>query len=333
MFHKNIINSAVIVFIFLIINPVSASNAGELKKYSKEIEEIKSILINHHNISENYVDQVLNSIKFRQKTLDSMTNAVERKATWESYRNIFITNKRINEGIKYHKKNYKILKEIEVKYGIPSELIVSFLGVETNYGRGTGKVKVIDSLGTLALKHPRRSKFFKAQLIYFIVLTHDNELNYNKLLGSYAGAMGAPQFMPESYIKLGIDYDKDGKVDLWNNKYDIYASIANYLIKKGWLRNNSIYTNIKIKDPYINDIFKNGDVKTVSISDSRLKKITTKNNLESGEKYLILLSKKNKKYKLGYKNFKVIMSYNPSTFYAMAVSELSERIALGKWSI
>ena len=330
MFHKNIINSAVIVFIFLIINPVSASNAGELKKYSKEIEEIKSILINHHNISENYVDQVLNSIKFRQKTLDSMTNAVERKATWESYRNIFITNKRINEGIKYHKKNYKILKEIEVKYGIPSELIVSFLGVETNYGRGTGKVKVIDSLGTLALKHPRRSKFFKAQLIYFIVLTHDNELNYNKLLGSYAGAMGAPQFMPESYIKLGIDYDKDGKVDLWNNKYDIYASIANYLIKKGWLRNNSIYTNIKIKDPYINDIFKNGDVKTVSISDSRLKKITTKNNLESGEKYLILLSKKNKKYKLGYKNFKVIMSYNPSTFYVMAVSELSERIALGK---
>ena len=330
MFHKNIINSAVIVFIFLIINPVSASNAGELKKYSKEIEEIKSILINHHNISENYVDQVLNSIKFRQKTLDSMTNAVERKATWERYRNIFITNKRINEGIKYHKKNYKILKEIEVKYGIPSELIVSFLGVETNYGRGTGKVKVIDSLGTLALKHPRRSKFFKAQLIYFIVLTHDNELNYNKLLSSYAGAMGAPQFMPESYIKLGIDYDKDGKVDLWNNKYDIYASIANYLIKKGWLRNNSIYTNIKIKDPYVNDIFKNGDVKTVSISDSKLKKITTKNNLESGEKYLILLSKKNKKYKLGYKNFKVIMSYNPSTFYAMAVSELSERIALGK---
>ena len=330
MFFKNIINSIVIFSIFLINNSVSASNAEELKKYSKEIQEIKSILINHHDVSEKYVDQALNSIKFRQKTLDSMTNAVERKATWERYRNIFITNKRINEGIKYHKKNYKMLKEIEVKYGVPSELIVSFLGVETNYGRGTGKVKVIDSLGTLALKHPRRSKFFKAQLIYFIVLTHDNELNYNKLFGSYAGAMGAPQFMPESYIKFGIDYDKDGKVDLWNNKYDIYASIANYLIKKGWLRNNSIYTNIKIKDPYVNDIFKNGDVKTVSISDSKLKKITTKNNLESGEKYLILLSKKNKKYKLGYKNFKVIMSYNPSTFYAMAVSELSERIALGK---
>ena len=330
MFFKNIINSIVIFSIFLINNSVSASNAEELKKYSKEIQEIKSILINHHDVSEKYVDQALNSIKFRQKTLDSMTNAVERKATWERYRNIFITNKRINEGIKYHKKNYKMLKEIEVKYGVPSELIVSFLGVETNYGRGTGKVKVIDSLGTLALKHPRRSKFFKAQLIYFIVLTHDNELNYNKLLGSYAGAMGAPQFMPESYIKLGIDYDKDGKVDLWNNKYDIYASIANYLIKKGWLRNNSIYTNIKIKDPYVNDIFKNGDVKTVSISDSKLNKIITKNNLESGEKYLILLSKKNKKYKLGYKNFKVIMSYNPSTFYAMAVSELSERIALGK---
>ena len=98
-----------------------------------------------------------------------MTNAVERKATWERYKNIFITNKRINEGIKYHKKNYKILKEIEVKYGIPSELIVSFLGVETNYGRGTGKVKVIDSLGTLALKHPRdQSSLKQANILYCI---------------------------------------------------------------------------------------------------------------------------------------------------------------------
>tara|TARA_Y100000996_G_C22425831_1_gene603445 strand:- start:139 stop:918 length:780 start_codon:yes stop_codon:yes gene_type:complete len=259
-----------------------------------------------------------------------MSNAVERKATWQRYKKIFITEQRINAGIKYYKENYKTLKEIENKYGVPAEVIVSFLGVETNYGRGTGKVKVLDSLGTLALKHPRRSKFFKAQLIYFIVLTHNYKLDYNKLFGSYAGAMGAPQFMPESYIKLGVDYNDDGKVDLWNNKYDIYASIANYLIKKGWVKSKNIYTNIKIKDIYVNEIFKNGDVKTIFINDTKLKKIMIKNDLEAGEKYLILLSKKNREYKLGYKNFKVIMSYNPSTFYAMVVSELSEKIALGK---
>ena len=320
-------NFILLIFIFSLAEPVLSNNNPVLAKYSKEIKEIKSILINKYNVDHKYASEVLNSIKFRQKTLDSMSNAVERKATWERYRSIFITKSRVKAGIKYHKKNHKILKEIENKYGIPSEVIVAFLGVETNYGKGTGKVKVLDSLGTLALKHPRRSKFFKAQLIYFILLTYDNNLNYQNLYGSYAGAMGAPQFMPESYIKLGVDYNEDGKVDLWNDKYDIYASIANYLIRKGWQKSRNIYSNIKIKGSYEDEIFKNGDVKTVPITDTKLKKIIIKKELETGKKYLILLSKKNKKYKLGYKNFKVIMSYNPSTFYAMVVSQLSERIA------
>lgn len=320
----------VFLFIFFTVNLSYAEENKILEKYNSEIKEIKSILINKHNINSNYIDTVFQEIKFRKKTLDSMSNAVERKATWERYKKIFITQKRIKEGVAYHKKNYKILQEIEKKYGVPSEVIVAFLGVETNYGKGTGRVKVLDSLATLALQHPRRSKYFKAQLIYFIVLTYQNKLDFNSLYGSYAGAMGAPQFMPESYIKLGVDYNKDGKVDLWNNKYDIYASIANYLVKNGWKKNEAIYSKIKIKDVYVNDIFKDGDVKTVSIENTRLKKILKSNNLNSGKKYLILLSKKNKEYKLGYKNFKVIMSYNPSTFYAMVVSELSEKISQNK---
>jgi membrane-bound lytic murein transglycosylase B len=320
----------VFLFIFFIVNLSYAEENKILEKYNSEIKEIKSILINKHNINSNYIDTVFQEIKFRKKTLDSMSNAVERKATWERYKKIFITQKRIKEGVAYHKKNYKILQEIEKKYGVPSEVIVAFLGVETNYGKGTGRVKVLDSLATLALQHPRRSKYFKAQLIYFIVLTYQNKLDFNSLYGSYAGAMGAPQFMPESYIKLGVDYNKDGKVDLWNNKYDIYASIANYLVKNGWKKNEAIYSKIKIKDVYVNDIFKDGDVKTVSIENTRLKKILKGNNLNAGKKYLILLSKKNKEYKLGYKNFKVIMSYNPSTFYAMVVSELSEKISQNK---
>ncbi|MDG2171467.1 MAG: lytic murein transglycosylase B [Gammaproteobacteria bacterium] len=320
----------VFLFIFFIVNLSYAEENKILEKYNSEIKEIKSILINKHNINSNYIDTVFQEIKFRKKTLDSMSNAVERKATWERYKKIFITQKRIKEGVAYHKKNYKILQEIEKKYGVPSEVIVAFLGVETNYGKGTGRVKVLDSLATLALQHPRRSKYFKAQLIYFIVLTYQNKLDFNSLYGSYAGAMGAPQFMPESYIKLGVDYNKDGKVDLWNDKYDIYASIANYLVKNGWKKNEAIYSKIKIKDVYVNDIFKDGDVKTVSIENTRLKKILKGNNLNSGKKYLILLSKKNKEYKLGYKNFKVIMSYNPSTFYAMVVSELSEKISQNK---
>ena len=312
------------------VNFVHAESNKNLKNYPIEIEQIKSILRNKHNVDPEYVNKVLKSIQFRQKTLDSMSNAVERKSTWDQYKKIFITKKRIKEGIKYHKQNYKLLKDVENKYGVPSEVIVAFLGVETNYGKGTGRVKVLDSLGTLALKHPRRSKYFKAQLIYFVVLTYKNNLDHDKLYGSYAGAMGVPQFMPESYIKLGVDYNNDGKIDLWNSKHDIYASVANYLIKNGWKKNENIYSNIKIKETYINDIFKKGDVKTILVTEKKLNKILIKKNNNQGKKYLILLSKENKEYKLGYKNFKVIMSYNPSTFYAMVVSKLSERIAAGK---
>ena len=328
--------SAFIIFtIFLIIFSSSktafSSSNKELNSYNKEILDISNILINKHKIDSNYVKKVLGSIKFRQKTLNSMTNAPERKATWERYKNIFITKERIDKGIKYHRDNYKVLKEIEKKYGVPSEVIVAILGVETRYGEGTGNVKVLDSLGTLALKHPRRSKFFKAQLISFIILTYKNNLDYNQIYGSYAGAMGAPQFMPESYIKLGVDYNKDGKVDLWNSKYDIYASIANYLNKKGWEKNQKIYTDIVIKKKYIKEIFEAGDVRTVAIDNDRLKKIIFESkDIESGKKYLALLSKKNKKYKVVNNNFKIIMTYNISTFYAMVVANLSKEIAAGK---
>ena len=295
------------ILMSIFMHPVYSLEESSLKKYHQEIEKIITTLDVKHKVSPDYSRKVISSIKFREKSLISMNNAAERKKTWEEYEKIFLTSRRINSGREYYKKNYNILKEVEDKYGVPSEIIVSFLGVETNYGKGTGKIKVLDSLGTLALQHPRRGKFFKQQLIYFIVLTYKNNLNYEDIYGSYAGAMGVPQFMPESYIKKGIDYNNDGKIDLWNDKYDIYASIANYLNKNGWQKDKSIYSDIIIKD-------------------EDLKKILKTSNFNSGKKYLILLSKENKKYKMGYKNFKVIMSYNPSTFYAMIVTELSKKV-------
>tara|TARA_B100000795_G_scaffold268062_1_gene254222 strand:+ start:446 stop:1435 length:990 start_codon:yes stop_codon:yes gene_type:complete len=314
------------ILMSIFMHPVYSLEESSLKKYHQEIEKIITTLDVKHKVSPDYSRKVISSIKFREKSLISMNNAAERKKTWEEYEKIFLTSRRINSGREYYKKNYNILKEVEDKYGVPSEIIVSFLGVETNYGKGTGKIKVLDSLGTLALQHPRRGKFFKQQLIYFIVLTYKNNLNYEDIYGSYAGAMGVPQFMPESYIKKGVDYNNDGKIDLWNDKYDIYASVANYLKKNGWQKDKSIYSNVIIKDNHLDSVFKDGDRKTRFIKDEDARKILKIWNVNSGKKYLILLSKENRKYKMGYKNFKVIMSYNPSTFYAMIVTELSKKI-------
>ena len=311
--------------------PVFSDTRINLKDYEDSVKEIKNILIKKHKVDADYINKALGEIKIRKKTIDSMNNAAERKATWKRYNNIFITKSTIKNGIEYHAKNLKALKEVEKKYGVPSEVIVAILGVETKYGKGTGKIKVLDSLGTLAFLHPRRSKLFKSQLISFIVLAYENNLNYNEIYGSYAGAMGTPQFMPESYIKYGVDYDQDGSVDLWNSKYDIYASVANYLIKKGWKKDQPIYKDIEIKKEYISEIFSTGDVKTIPVEDNFLNKILVNNkNLHTGKKYLALLSKKNEEYKLVYKNFKVIMTYNISTFYAMVVATLSEKISIKK---
>ena len=321
---------SLILFLSFCSNIFSSSNNDNLENYKNEIDEILSELVVKYKVDAEYAKTALYSIKFHNKILKIMANAPERKDTWEQYEKKYLTSKRIEHGIKYYKSNYKDLKEVEEKFGVPAEIIVAFLGVETNYGENTGKIKIIDSLGTLALKHPERHKFFKEQLKNFIVLSYRNGFDYNKMKGSYAGAMGLPQFMPDSYRRLAVDFNNDGVVDLWNSKTDVYASISNFLKKNGWQSSEGIYLTAEIKDKYIKDIFIEGDVKTISISDEKLKKYIVKNNLKSGKKYLILLSKKNRKYKIGYKNFRVIMRYNPSTFYAMVVAKLSERIKLGK---
>ena len=338
---KNINFKILVIFIYLItyINPAFSNEESFQDRNQKKIKEITSILINEYKVDEDYVKNIFKSIKMNKKVLKLMSGAAERTKTWEQYKKIFITDSTVNEGIKYYKKNYEILKKIELQYGVPAEVIVAFLGVETKYGKRTGKIKILDSLATLALEHPRRSKFFTKELIHFIILTYEEDLDYKNLYGSYAGAMGAPQFMPSSYRKLSVDFNKDGKRDLWNNKYDIYASIANYLVANGWKKNGTIFSNIVVKKEFEEILLKRGDSKTISagkflksinLETDQLDKILVNyNKTKEKKKYLILLSSKNKKYKLGYTNFKVIMRYNPSTYYAMCVSQLSKRISEG----
>jgi membrane-bound lytic murein transglycosylase B len=152
-----------------------------IENYKITIEEISSTLVKKYNVDPSYISTALDSIKIRKKTIESMNNAAERKASWERYRSIFIKKNTIKKGREYHQENYELLKEIEGKYGVPSEVIVAILGVETRYGSGTGNIKVLDSLGTLALMHPRRSQLFKSQLISYLYLTYSNNLDYNNM--------------------------------------------------------------------------------------------------------------------------------------------------------
>ena len=240
---------------------------------------------------------------------------------------------------------------MEDEFGVPREIITSILGVETRYGKIKGNYRVLDSLVTLGFDFPRRSKFFKSELIEFFILTRENNLDINSVLGSYAGAMGYGQFISSSYRAYAIDYDGDGYADLFNSVPDAVASIANYLKKHGWKRDGAIVKRVelnKVSKTYkhqnnINKyiplkftegkeekyIVQEGDsLLSIAIShDLELKQlmdlnnIKNKNLIKSGQ--TILLNKSQDVYFIGDDNFIAITKYNRSHFYAKAVYDLS----------
>jgi membrane-bound lytic murein transglycosylase B len=240
---------------------------------------------------------------------------------------------------------------VEDEFGVPREIITSILGVETRYGKIKGNYRVLDSLVTLGFDFPRRSKFFKSELIEFFILTRENNLDINSVLGSYAGAMGYGQFISSSYRAYAIDYDGDGYADLFNSVPDAVASIANYLKKHGWKRDGAIVKRVelnKVSKTYkhqnnINKyiplkftegkeekyIIKQGDsLLSIAISnDLELKQLMDLNNIQnknlikSGQ--TILLNKSQDVYFIGDDNFIAITKYNRSHFYAKAVYDLS----------
>ena len=324
-----------------------------LANYSEypEAKEVIETLVNEHGFDENYVSQILQTAKKQEKILQSMSSPAEFTWTWDRYRKLFLEEKRISNGKKFIQENSALFDRVEDQFGVPREIITSILGVETRYGKIKGSYRVLDSLATLGFDFPRRSKFFKSELIQFFILTRENNLDINSVQGSYAGAMGYGQFISSSYRAYAIDYDGDGYADLFNSVPDAVASIANYLKKHGWKREGAIvkrvelnnvsktYKHENILDKYIplqftegieeKYIVEEGDsLLSIAIShDLELKQLMSLNNIKdknlikSGQ--TILLNKPKELYFIGDDNFIAITKYNRSHFYAKAVYDLS----------
>ena len=293
----------------------------------------------------------------KQKILDDISSPAEFTLTWDRYKAIFIEDKRIINGKSFIKDNLKTLQKAEDEFGVPKEIITAIIGVETRYGKIQGSHRVIDSLFTLGLDYPRRSKFFRSELINFFLLTRENNLDILQIKGSYAGAMGYGQFISSSYRSYAIDYDNDGIADLFNSVDDAIGSVANYLVKRGgWKRDGNIIQKVKLNNPRLTYspnsasnkfiplmfsegldeyyIIKKGDTlsdialkNNISIKElTKLNNIKNQNDIYSGQKILV----RNKKdlYFIGDDNFIAITKYNISHFYAMAVYYLSEELKI-----
>ena len=186
--------------------------------------------------------ETLATADFQQSIVDAMTKPAEAKP-WKTYRPIFITDKRRNDGIAFWRDNRELIERAAKEFQVAPEIIVAIIGVETSYGRITGKYRVLDALYTLAFHYPPREKYFRGELKQLFLL-QDKHLAFpiGELKGSYAGAMGWGQFMPTSIAKFAVDYDGDGRIDLWNSTPDVVASVANYFRGYGWEEGGAIAT-------------------------------------------------------------------------------------------
>jgi len=324
-----------------------------LADYSEhpEAKDVIKTLVSEHGFDESYVIKILQTAKKQEQILKSMSSPAEFTWTWDRYKKLFLEEKRISNGKKFIKENSALFIKVEREFGVPKEIITSILGVETRYGKIKGSYRVLDSLVTLGFDFPRRSKFFKSELIQFFILTRENNLDINAVQGSYAGAMGYGQFISSSYRAYAIDYDGDGYADLFNSVPDAVASIANYLQKHGWKRDGAIVQKVeinKVNKTYKHQanlkkyiplqftegleeeyIIKNGDsLSSIAISNNlelqqlmTLNNIKNKNLIKSGQ--TILLNKPQDLYFIGDDNFIAITKYNRSHFYAKAVYDLS----------
>ena len=296
-----------------------------------EVQAFVAELVKKDGFDQAYVTAVFSGIESKQSILDAMGRPAEKVKPWFEYRKIFLTPGRISAGVDFFREHEARLRKITTKTGVPAEIIVAILGVETVYGTRTGSYRAVDALATLGFDYPERGAFFSKELRQLFLLAREEQLDVGGLIGSYAGALGPPQFIPSSYRNFAVDGSGDGRRDLLQNWDDIMASIANYFVQHNWQPGQPIATRAELardatrpagpaelvlKDT-VGSLARQGVQFTTDLPDTAPALLVTLQG-EDGDEHWV-----------GFQNYFAITRYNRSTMYALAVFQLSEAIAAG----
>ena len=297
----------------------------------EDVKQFIDEMVEQHQFDRAYLEQKFATAKRLDNVLESIAKPAEKELIWRQYRPIFVTSKRTTKGKVFIHQHRETLDRAEKKYGVPVEIIAAIIGVESYYGKHTGKYTIFDSLTTLGFDYPKRSKFFKSELKQFLLLSKEENIDVDEMTGSYAGAMGMPQFISSSYRSYAVDFDGDGKRDLWNSVPDVIGSVANYFSEHGWQSGDTVAHQAVVKNTSV--VKGENKLKPYeSIAQFKQQGVTMKQYPKAGfdDKQLATLlkleGKKGDEYWLGLKNFYVITRYNHNEMYAMAVFQLSEKL-------
>ncbi len=302
------------------------ARALEIESYP-EIKTFIEAMGQKYQFSDKYMRAVFLQTRVRPEIIEAMERPKEAQP-WYEYRKQFLDDDHIKRGAQFWAKHAGVLTRAKQKYGVAPEVIVAILGVETHYGRNGGAYPVVDALTTLWLHYPRRADFFQSELEDLFLLAREFNADPRAIKGSYAGAIGMPQFIPSSYRRYAVDFDGDGRRDLLNSVDDVIGSVANFLQVHGWEAGGPVIDEVELRGTQFFWIERLGLKPALTVSGLGQYGIIPRSNV-APERRGALISLEDEAgplYRLGYNNFYVITRYNRSSRYAMAIVELSERL-------
>jgi membrane-bound lytic murein transglycosylase B len=305
-----------------------AGAAGALEIARADVRAFSEEMQKKHGFDAAWIDGVLADAVSQPKIIERISKPAEKVLTWHQYRALMLTEERTAAGVQFWTEHRDRLAAIECETGVASHVIVGILGVETYFGRITGKDRVLDALATIAFDYPPRSAYFRRELEEFLLLAREEQFDIATLQGSYAGAMGRAQFMPSSYRAFTVDGDGDGRRDLWGSWDDVIASIANYLAEHGWRAGEPVVAPAALWFPVAPGLVPGPlapDTTVKALLDRGLAFETTLAD-QAPALFIRVDGDNGPELRAGFHNFGVITKYNRSILYGLAVNDLGRRI-------
>ena len=294
-----------------------------------EVEAFVDDLAQRHGFVKAELRRVFAKAQRVDPVLEAIAKPAERVRSWEDYRTLLITERRITEGVEFWRKNRRTLERAERKYGVAPEYVVAIIGVETFYGRNTGNWRVVDALTTLAFDYPPRAGFFRSELENYLLMVREAGWDVFAVRGSYAGAIGIPQFMPSSARRYAVDFDRNGHIDLQKSRSDAIGSVANFLKQHGWQRDADVAVQARVAGDAWRELVSGRFEPKHSLTELRSAGVEFDSPEPAGASAaLVELSnlERPSEFRVGLRNFYVITRYNRSALYAAAVTDLAKEL-------